>query len=160
MPKLNPTKAADVKKAGETGNRFGLLEVGKYKVKLIDVESTTARSSGNPMWIWKFETTEALEPGVKDGKGKEIWYRTVIQDNTLWDLDRVFAAFDADPDTDTDELIGDEIVVFVDHEIIGAGKRVGQTGHVIKDFFTLAAGTPKDDDFEELTGHATDSPEF
>lgn len=153
MPKLNSTKAAEVRKAGEEGSKFTLLPIGKYRVRLTDVESTTARpkppaKEGNPMWVWKFETVEFLDAEPNDDAdltiGKEQWYRTVIQDNTLWDLDRVFAAFGAEPDTDTDDLVGDEIVVMIDQAVIGAGKRKGQMGNEITDFFTLADGLPAD----------------
>lgn len=151
MPKLLPAKAAEVKKAGEEGSKFTLLPIGKFRVKLTDVESTES-AKGKPMWVWKFETVEFLD-GTSDGsnKGKEVWYRTVIQDNTLWDLDRVFAAFDADPDTDTDDIVGDEIVVMIDQEMITGGKSKGKMGNSITDFFTLADGLAKnDDEFETL----------
>lgn len=162
MPKLNPTKAQEVKKAGEEGSKFTLLPIGKFRVKLTDVESTESRA-GKPMWVWKFETVEHLD-GTTDGsnKGKELWYRTVIQDNTLWDLDRVFAAFDAEPDTDTDDIIGDEIVVMVDQEMINGGKSKGKMGNTITDFFTLADGLAKnDDEFETIgDGDGEDEPPF
>jgi hypothetical protein len=174
VPKLNSTKAAEVKKAGEEGSKFVLLPVGKYRVKLTDVDSTTARPKppareGNPMWIWKFEVVEYLDFTSLEGTpeerkeqadsfvGKEQWYRTVIQDNTLWDLDRVFGAFDAEPDTDTDELVGDEIVVMIDQAVIGQGRRKGQMGNEIIDFFTVEDGLPSED-----TKRATDDkqPDF
>lgn len=161
MPKLLPAKAAEVKKAGEEGSKFTLLPIGKFRVKLTDVESTESRA-GKPMWVWKFETVEFLD-GKSDGsnKGKEVWYRTVIQDNTLWDLDRVFAAFDAEPDTDTDDIIGDEIVVMIDQEMITGGKSKGKMGNTITDFFNLADGlAKKDDTFEQIDGEGDDEPPF
>ncbi len=167
MPKLNATKAAEVKAAGEAGSKFALLPEGKYRVKLIDVESATSRN-GNPMWVWKFDTQDYLDGLVTDEgfttvdgpdgeeqvniRGKELWYRTTIQDKTLWDLDRVFAAFDSDPDTDTDELIGDEVIVFVDQAIITAGKSKGKIGNNITEFFTLKDGL--------ATGDTDDEPDF
>lgn len=162
MPKLNPTKAAEVRKAGEEGSKFVLLPIGKYRVKLEDVESTTTRPKpgereGKPMWIWKFETVSYLDgtPLDADGNkvdvvGKSTWYRTVIQDNTLWDLDRVFAAFEVEPDTDTDELVGDEIIVVIDQSVITAGKLKGKMGNEITDFLTLANGAPSEDDYESV----------
>lgn len=164
MPKLNPTKAAEVKKAGEEGSKFTLLPIGFFVVKLTDVEGTES-AKGKPMWVWKFETREYLsgQPLV-DGKemnpvGKEVWYRTVIQENTLWDLDRVFAAFDAEPDTDTDELVGDEIVVMIDQSVITGGKSKGKMGNEITEFLTLAEGRAKAEssDFEE---YESDEPDF
>jgi hypothetical protein len=167
MPKLNPTKAAEVKKAGEEGSKFILLPIGAYRVKLMDVESKES-AKGDPMWVWTFQTVEFLDGEAKNDKGepinvvgKEQRYWTVIKDNTLWDLDRVFAAFNCDPDTDTDELIGDEIVVQIDQSIITKGKAKGKMGNEISDFFTLEDGLAKsNEDFESVEGGSTDEPPF
>lgn len=175
MPKLNATKAAEVAKAGADGPGFTLLPEGKYIVRLTEVESTTSRPKpgereGNPMWVWHFESVEFLEETPKDDKGveinlagKELRYWTVIQDNTLWDLDRVFAAFKAPADTDTDELIGDQIVVMVDQQVITKGKLKGKMGNNVVDFFTLEEGGVGDD-LDVLIGAAAggskDDPGF
>lgn len=170
MPKLNPTKAAEVKKAGEgstTSGKYVLLPEGKWRVKLVDVESKTS-SKGDPMWVWSFRALEFLEGDrvAKDKNGavidfseRELKYYTVIKDTTLWDLDRVFAAFDAEPDTDTDELVGDEVVIYIDQQIITGGKSKGQMGNNVTDFFTLANGL-KQDDYETMEGGSTEDPGF
>ncbi len=62
-------------------------------------------------------------------------YWTVIKNTTLWDLDRVFAAFDADPDTDTDDLHGDEVGLMVVQEYITGGKLKGKLGNSVAEFF-------------------------
>lgn len=171
MPKLNPTKAAEVKKAGEgntTSGKFVLLPEGKWKVKLLDVESTTSKK-GDPMWVWSYRMVEFLEgDGVaknKDGQvidysEREMKYYTVIKDTTLWNLDQVFAAFEAETDVDTDDLVGDEIVVVIDQQIITQGRSKGQMGNNITDFMTLADGLAADDDYENLDGGSTDDPGF
>lgn len=172
MPKLLPAKAAEVRKAGEasgTSGKFVLLPEGKWKVKLVDVESKTS-SKGDPMWVWSYKAVEFLEgDGVpKNDKGetidfsdRELKYYTVIKDTTLWDLDRVFGAFDADADTDTDELIGDEIIVAVDQQIITGGKSKGQMGNNVTDFFTLDGGLKHDDRAELIpAGAASEDPGF
>lgn len=163
MPKLNPTRAAEVRKAGEQSN-LGALPIGKYRVKLKEVESTTAKPKdgkreGNPMWVWKFTVIEFLDGTDEIGSDRVLFYRTVIQDNTLWDLDRVFAAFEAEPDMDTDELIGNEIIVFVDQEVITGGKRKGEIGNNVKDFFTLSDGLASDKPMA-MAGGSTDDPAF
>lgn len=167
MPQLNASKAAEVKAAGlssTTSGKFVLLPEGKWRVKLTDVSSENSRK-GSPMWKWTFLAVAYLEgDGVaknKDGEvidfsERELRYYTTIQDNTLWDLDRVFAAFEAEPDIDTDELIGDEIIVVLDQDMITGGKSKGQLGNNITDFFRL------DTDFEEIevSGGSTDDPGF
>lgn len=166
MPKLAPKRAAEVKKAGEVGNKFSLLEEGRYLARLIDVESGTSKpkppaTEGKPMWTWKFETIQFLD-GASDGshEGKELRYWTVIVDEQLWDLDKMFAAFDAEPDTDTDDLINDKVVLMVIQEVIRGGKRAGQMGNTISEvlplkdaskvseFETVPAGSGKAEDDE------------
>lgn len=167
MPKLNSTKAQEVKKAGEEGSSRMLLPAGAYRVKLNDVDSQTS-AKGKPMWVWTYTVAEFLDGNARNDKGevinvvgKELKYWTVIQDNTLWDLDRVFAAFNAEPDTDTDELIGDEIVVQLDQEISTGGKSKGKTVNVITDFFTLEDGLAKaNEDFEQIEGGSDEEPPF
>lgn len=168
MPKLNPAKAAEVRKAGEEGSKFTLLPVGLYVVKLMDVESKTS-SKGDPMWVWTYETVRFLDGEPKNDKGevinvsgKEIRYYTVIKETTLWDLDRVFAAYGVEPDADTDDLIGDEIVVMVEQEPITKGKSKGKMGNSISDLMSLADGEAKanDDEYESVEGGSDEEPPF
>ncbi len=166
MPKLNATKAKEV--AAATRDVFALPE-GRYIVKLTDCSSGNSKS-GKPMWTWIFRTVEALDIddyNTTDPEGDEyvdpeklvnheLRYFSVIQDNTLWDLARIFAAFDADTDTDTEELVNEEIGITVSRAIIGAGKLKGQTGNEINEFHlatdlrsevaTQYSDTKKDDD--------------
>lgn len=160
MPKLATKKAAEVKKAGEVGSKFSLLEEGRYLARLTEVESGESRK-GDPMWTWKFETVQFLD-GASDAshEGKDLRYWTVIKDETLWDLDKMFAAFDAEPDTDTDDLINDKVVLMVIQEVIKGGKRQGQMGNTISEvlpvkdagkvdkFETVPAGPGKAEDDE------------
>jgi hypothetical protein len=119
------------------------------------------------MWTWEFRYVEYLEnwTAPKDAdpesvhakhpndrfEGKSFKYWTTIQDNTLWDLDRVFAAFDAEPDTDTDDLLGDEIVVAFDHGIATGGRNKGELQTEIVKFYTLADGLKA---AEEIRAHS------
>ena len=151
MPKLNSAKAAEVKKAGEEG-AFPVFPIGLTKLKLADVTTGSTKRTGDPMWTWNFKYVEFLdaytpEPGEEEKphpteryEGKKVNYFTVLRDDLLWDLDRVFAAFDADPDTDTDDLIGEEIVVMMDQQLIESGRSKGQMGNNITQFYTLKDG--------------------
>lgn len=169
MPKLNPTKAAEVKKAGEEG-AFPVFPVGLTKMKLADVTTGNSRA-GDPMWTWEFRYVEYLEdwkapedaePGSVAAKhpteryaGKTQKYYTVLRDDLLWDLDNMFAAFDSDPDTDTDDLIGDEIVVMMDQAMIEKGQAKGQMGNNITRLYTLADGEAA---AQEIQDRVADQP--
>lgn len=162
MPKLNPAKAAEVKKAGEEG-AFPVFPVGLTKLKLADVTTGSSRA-GDPMWTWEFKYVEFLdiwtpEPGEESKPhpteryaGKKVNYFTVLRDDLLWDLDRVFAAFDADPNIDTDDLVGDEIVVMMDQAMIEKGRSKGQMGNNITAFYTLKDGEAAAKEIAERAG--------
>lgn len=162
MPKLNPAKAAEVKKAGEEG-AFPVFPVGLTKLKLTDVTSGSSRA-GDPMWTWQFKYVAFLdvytpEPGEEDKphptqryEGKKVTYFTVLRDDLLWDLDRVFAAFDADPEIDTDDLVGDEIVVMMDQAMIEKGRSKGQIGNNITQFYTVKDGEAAAKEIAERAG--------
>jgi hypothetical protein len=108
------------------------------------------------MWTWEFKYVEFLdtwtapedaEPGSTAAKhpteryaGKSQKYYTVLRDDLLWDLDNMFAAFGADPDIDTDDLVGDEIVVMMDQALIEKGQAKGQMGNNITRLYTLEDG--------------------
>lgn len=162
MPRLNSAKAAEVKKAGEEG-AFPVFPVGLTKLKLTDVTSGSSRA-GDPMWTWQFKYVEFLdvytpEPGEEHKPhpteryaGKKVTYFTVLRDDLLWDLDRVFAAFDAEPDTDTDDLVGDEIVVMMDQAMIEKGRSKGQIGNNITQFYTVKDGEAAAKEIAERAG--------
>lgn len=168
MPRLNATKAAEVRKAGEEG-AFPLFPIGLTVLKLVDVTTGNARS-GAPMWTWEFRYVEYLEdwqaePDVDPESvhakhpnerfvDKPFKYWTTIQDSTLWDLDRVFAAFDAEPNTDTDDLLGAEIVVAFDHAIANGGRNKGEMQAEIVKFYTLKDGRKAAEEIKATSGRS------
>jgi hypothetical protein len=142
MPKLsseNAKKVAEVEDNGGGGN-YGPIPEGKYRVRLLEVESAKT-AKGAPKWVWKFETTDPAE-----NAGRWLWEHTAIQDSTMWKVRQVFDAFGVPADTDTDDLIGQSIDVMVGVEIAGAGKMKGKEVNTIREFLPAsqiqAAATP------------------
>lgn len=130
MPKLsseNAKKVAEVEDNGGGGN-YGPIPEGKYRVRLLEVESAKT-AKGAPKWVWKFETTDPAE-----NSGRWLWEHTAIQDSTMWKVRQVFDAFGVPADTDTDDLIGNSIDVMVGVEIAGAGKMKGKEVNTIREF--------------------------
>jgi hypothetical protein len=123
MPRLESKIAGKVNET-EVGS-FKALEPGKYRCRLAEVEAKTARSSGKPMWTWKYETIESPS-------GRTLWTNTVIDDSSFWKIAETFAAFGVPADTDTDELIGCTVLVTVIQREIGAGSRMGEMGNDIQ----------------------------
>lgn len=157
MPKLSPEmakKAADA----DTGSSFVLLPIGNYRLRLTEVEATVTKSDKkDPMWVWKFDVVEPAQ-----WAGKSYWERTVLTEKAMWKLHQVFSAFEAQPDVHTDDLIGQEVVAFLDQRVIGGGQRKGQLANELRDFL------PKDTKVAEATdqtsepapGGSDDDPPF
>lgn len=154
MPKLMDTKVNEIKVAAEkqeTGGKYVVLPEGRYRVRLMDVESTRS-GKGDLMWIWTYKVTAYVTgDGIpKDDRNrtidfseKEIKYYTVIKDSAYWDLIRVYEAFGAEVGSDTDALIGDEIIVDVIHKIQQRGRREGLPSDEVSNFYSLDKGVPK-----------------
>jgi len=130
MPKLsseNAKKVAEVEDNGGGGN-YGPIPEGKYRVRLLEVESGKT-AKGAPKWVWKFETTDPAE-----NAGRWLWEHTAIQESTMWKVRQVFDAFGVPADTDTDDLIGRTIDAMVGVEIAQAGKLKGKEVNTIREF--------------------------
>lgn len=153
MPKLsgeNATKVAETEAGG--GGSFELLPEGKYRVRLLDVESAKT-AKGAPKWVWKFEVCDPAEH-----EGRWLWEHAAIQDSTLWKLRQIFDAFGVAPDTDTDDLIGDSCDVMVVQEVASQGKMKGKTVNSIDSF--VPSGTPAPAPAAPASGGATEEVPF
>lgn len=122
MPKL-PTSAATAAKAAAESSGFTAIDEGTYEARLTGVVAKNAKSSGNPMWVWELEI---VEPPYR---GRKLWVNTVLTDNAMWKVGEMFAAFNADTNADTDELVGDHCLVDVVQRVMEGGARAGQTGN-------------------------------
>jgi Protein of unknown function (DUF669). len=115
MPIVNPdtSAAADM----------GPIEPGTYPAKITEVEYKTSKSSGNPMIVPKFEIQ------VGDGKARTRQAYLVITGEGAFNFDQLlratgfedladqFKAKDGPkPDFDTDELIGQELMVVIESD--------------------------------------------
>lgn len=133
MPKLSPENAKKVGEA-EGGTSFEVMPEGKYRARLIDVESTKS-SKGSPMWVWKFEVEFPNEHS-----GRWLWERTAIQENTMWKLNQVFGAFGVPADTDTDDMIGRSVDLMVAQKVAEKGKMAGKLVNEISEFLPASGG--------------------
>jgi uncharacterized protein DUF669 len=134
MPKLSGETAKKVNETEGGGGQFEVLPAGKYRARLIDVESTKS-AAGNPMWVWKFEVTD---PSAHAGRW--LWERTAIQDNTMWKIRQVFDAFGVPADTDTDDLVGSAVDLMVGQTVAQRGKMQGKTVNEIVEFLPSTSG--------------------
>ncbi len=173
MPKLLMDKANEVREAAANeglSGKYAFLPEGRYRFKLMDVQDGQSKK-GDRMWTWEFRVVSYVsgdgiprwEDKVVDISEREFRYYTVIKDNTLWDLARIFDAFKADPGTDTAELIGEEVIVDIRHVVQDRSRRKDKLSEEIGDFYTLEDGVPKAETYEKIdpaNGKASDEPPF
>lgn len=115
MPQLPQDVADDV---ANVESSFELLEEGPYVATLKDVTvSDSEGASGYHYWRWEFD--------LDDAPGRQ-WLNTSLSPKAYFKLQETFEAFDATPDTDTDELIGDKVRLIVSQTTAQGGKRKGE----------------------------------
>ena len=146
MPKLNKNLAKQADEAEVQD--FSPLPEDTYRAKLLEVEQKEGRQSGKPYWNWTFEVTEG------DHTGRRLWVITSLSEKALFKLKEVFQAFGYTTDSDTDEMIGEEVRLVVSQMVIEQGKRAGQIGNQVDQVLPLvegesAAAGDDDDLFDE-----------
>lgn len=86
---------------------------GLYRCKVADVQSGESKSSGNPMLTVEYEIVER-----GDFKGRKLWDYIVLNDSSAWKLKQFTDALGLNGrgTLDTDEVVGDQVMVRVKHE--------------------------------------------
>jgi hypothetical protein len=151
VPKL-PAATAKSTTEAESATRENVPE-GIYTVRLRSVESKPpgpGSKTGKPFWLWTFEIPEDAE----QYGGKRFFLNTSLADSALWKMKEVFDAFGVDPDTDTDELVGDEVRLVISIRPIGSGARAGQPSNQVENVLPLVPGDDEDQ------GDGSDEPPF
>lgn len=128
MPKLSKDIAKKASKAESKGGSREPMPEGDYRVRLLEVEAKES-SNGNPMWNWKYEVVEG------DHTGRFLWNNTTLVDSAMWAVNQTFEAFGVPTDTDTDDLIGEEVGVSVSIGTVGAGANQGKKRNNVESVF-------------------------
>lgn len=142
MPKLAAKDRKKVAKAQAVGGDFEPLKPGKYIAELSAVEAKNS-AAGNPMWVAEFTDIHNLDgekqPGRQwynlnlptsdtppDGytKGEEKWQQ--YQGLCAGRIKAFFEAFGYSEDSDTDEMIGERVVLQIGVRTIQNGARAGE----------------------------------
>lgn len=133
IPKLSKALAEKVDEA-ESGN-FEPVPEGIYRAVLED-EVESKESDKGIYWKWVFKITEEGE-----GKGRKMFLNTSLNEVAHWKLKEVFTAFGESTDTDTDDLIGREVKLYLVQKIAEAGTRKGDLVNEIKQVLPVNQAT-------------------
>lgn len=122
MPKLDAKTAKEVQNTAPASAGSLLLEEGLYAVQLLKVEEMEGNEF--PYWNWEFGNIHDQEGTRRPGRQ---WNNTSLSPKSRAFLSQTFEAFGYTSDSDTDELIGEWVVISVIQAIQAKGKNAGKT---------------------------------
>ncbi len=124
MPKLNAKQAKQVAStdAWEAGTGRVLLDEGRYAAQLFKVTERDGRE--HPLWSWRFVNVHNQD-GDLMGR-TNLFHSTSLSPKAYGGLKQTFDAFGYTTDSDTDEIIGEWVVLYVRQEIQEQGQNAGQ----------------------------------
>ncbi|ALY10768.1 hypothetical protein SEA_SUPPI_44 [Arthrobacter phage Suppi] len=170
MPKLPKNVAKSVEAAEAVSGDFALLDPGFYYAQLAEVEvqegnyapqwnatlenlhkkETLEKASGKQWHRMNVVTEEKAPANYTNGDKKWAAFHSMSQGQ----LKAFFEAFGYTPDSDTDEMIGEWVVIKVGIETIQGGARKGEKTNRVK------ALSPVPDDFDATELVPEDSDTF
>lgn len=139
MPKLDKKQALAVEGSEAMGGGF-LLEPGRYAARLAKVEERPGNEY--PYWVWEFDQIHDEKGNRQAGRQ---WNQTSLSPKSAGFLKATFEAFGYSADSDTDEMVGEWVVLHIDQEIQSQGKNVGKPRNVVS---RLAEFDPDEWDFD------------
>ena len=142
MPKLSAKVAKQVENA-EAATGFALLEEGRYAAQLRSVSQKDGKEY--PYWVWEFHNLHN-EDGQKQ-PGRQ-WNNTSLSPKAIGFLKSTFEAFGYTTDSDTDEMIGEWIVLYIAKTAIPSGPKAGQPTNEVRQVLPFA---PEDWPFDPET---------
>ena len=157
MPKMDTKTRAKAEKAEAVTGSFEPIPTGKYLADLRAVEAKKSQA-GNPIWTWEFDNIRDLKGTAFPGRQ---WFTSTLPLDKMpadankdkWEtaqrlsagrLKAVFEAFGYSLDSDTDEMLGETVVLQVGIETIKQGPKMGERTNRVR------AILPLTDDLREL----------
>lgn len=136
MPKLSKVVAKKVDSAEEWGQGRQLLEEGRYAARLRKVEVREGESGRAGSWSWWL--TKIHDEDGK-GYGGTQFLNTSLSEKAFGRLKQVFNAFGYTSDSDTDEMLGEWVGIYVTQERQAQGKNAGKMRNEIQYVFEFVA---------------------
>jgi hypothetical protein len=139
MPKLDKEQA---KRVEDNDGSFPPLEEGMYVGTLMEVRvSDQPGDSGYPFWTWIFSELFAADDEDWDNPTSTVpgsaFHVTSLSPKSEFKMAETFQAFGVPADTDTDDLIGEKIRLYMEQRVIEKGPRAGQIGNNVANLFPL-----------------------
>jgi len=154
MPKLPKAKARAVAQAPEAP-RFNTVPDGVYRCQLKEVTVRTPKGGGDPFWRTVWDIAEK-------GFSGRLFENISLGESSEWKMKEFFDAFDEEPDTDTDELIGEYAFLQLGSETQKVGKRKGEIVNTVEKFIApdeVDRDEEEDDEDDADEGEGEDDEE-
>ncbi len=132
MPKLSP-KAAKQVESSEAASGYVLLDEGRYAAQLKNV--TQKEGADHPYWVWEFHNLHDQEGNRHPGR---MWNNTSLSPKASGFLKATFDAFGYTADSDTAEMIGEWVVLYIIKSVIPSGSRAGQESNKVRQVLPFA----------------------
>ena len=133
MPKLDKGVAKKVEESEAASGSF-LVAEGRYAAQLLKVEEKEGKEY--PYWVWQFgnlhNTAGELIPGRQ-------WNNTSLSPKSFGFLKATFEAFGYTTDSDTEEMVGEWVVLYLIQEPIQQGPRAGSLRNAVQSVFEFDA---------------------
>lgn len=141
MPKLNKSQAKTVANAEAASGSY-LLPEGRYAARLRSVTEKKADGGEYPYWVWEFEALHNEEGERVPGRQ---WNNTSLSPKSAGFLKATFEAFGFTSDSDTDEIVGEWVVLNLIQEVQTKGANAGAKRNAVS---SLGEFDPADWDFD------------
>ncbi len=104
-----------------------LLPEGWYVASLMEVKDI---GGANKRWDWVFTDFREFDMATEEigaGRAGRAWWTTTDTPESVSKVKATFHAFDATLDTNTDELLGEQVLIYLDQHVANQGKMKGKT---------------------------------
>lgn len=134
MAKLNKKLQKMARDEADNWVGTGVLEPGLYLCKLVALDDTKTGPAG-AYWVWEYETVQAGDQPV----GRKFWDNTSLSEKAIGRLGKVFQAFGATTDADTEDLIGQLVCLDVKQGTIQKGDKAGEKRNEVANVLPASA---------------------
>jgi hypothetical protein len=139
VPKLEKKIAKSVDEAEAASGSY-LLPEGRYAAQLLKVDEKEGQEY--PYWTWEYGNLHDKAGEAKPGRQ---WNNTSLSPKSFGFLKATFEAFGYTTDSDTEEMIGEWVVLYLVQEPINKGPRTGQLRNAVQSVFEF---DPDEFDFD------------
>lgn len=106
-------------------DEFEPLPVGVYHARLMEVDTSREGAAG-PYWSFQYDIVDPDKYG-----NRKVWDNVSLSAKAAFKRKQVWGAFGVPLTTDTEDMLGDVVMLVIGHRTIQKGAREGQTAEQV-----------------------------